>query len=49
MPGTTYHWVLDLDGEARDEWSAGFYLVQPPAAPVFGGPMGPSDIPNVQL
>jgi hypothetical protein len=44
--GAGYRWVVELDGQTRPEWSTGFYVPGPPAGPVFGGPVGPTSIPN---
>jgi hypothetical protein len=34
-PGN-YRWLLRIDGDERDDWSAGFYVAAPPSTPVFG-------------
>jgi len=44
--GRGYRWVVELDGQSRPEWSSGFYVPAPPPGPVFGGPVGPTSIPN---
>jgi hypothetical protein len=45
--GRGYRWVVELDGRSRPEWSSGFYVPAPPPGPVFGGPVGPTSIPNL--
>jgi hypothetical protein len=44
--GRTYRFAVELDGQSRDEWSASFHVPGLPPGPVFGGPVGPSSIPN---
>jgi hypothetical protein len=34
--GHSYRWTLHIDDMSKDEWSAGFYVVNPPAPPVIG-------------
>ena len=41
-------WRLKINGYHRKGWSAQFYVLPIAQAPVFGGPGGSSDIPNVQ-
>lgn len=47
-PGTLYAWRVSLDGQGRKQWAARFGIPGPPHGPVFGGPAGPADIPNIQ-
>ena len=44
--GRTYRFAVELDGSSRPEWSASFHVPDVPPGPVFGGPVGPSSIPN---
>ena len=44
--GRTYRFGVELDGRSRDEWSASFHVPGVPPGPVFGGPVGPTSIPN---
>lgn len=38
-----YSWRVNLDGEHREDWEAGFYVNAPPSIPAFGsGVSGPS-------
>lgn len=46
-PGHLYTWSVDIDGTHRTDWEVSFFVVAPPSLPVFGGPAGPSDIPDV--
>lgn len=48
-PNAEYAWRLSLDGTHRKAWQARFWTLGGPPRPVFGGPSGPADIPNVQL
>ncbi len=45
--GRFYSWRAQVDGHHRPEWQARFYVPAPPPPPVFGGPAGPADIPNL--
>lgn len=36
-PGASYRWVLTIDGERDDAWTAGFFVQRQPAAPTIGG------------
>lgn len=45
--GKSYTWRLEIDGNHRKGWSAQFHVAGPPPAPVFGGPVGPANIPSV--
>jgi hypothetical protein len=47
-PGALYAWRVSLDGQTRKQWAARFAIPGPPPGPVFGGPAGPADIPNIQ-
>lgn len=42
--GKSYTWKLEIDGQHRKGWEAGFHVAGPPPPPVVGGPIGPSDI-----
>lgn len=44
--GHTYRWSVELDGTTRPEWSTVFHVPAPATGPVFGGPVGPTSIPN---
>jgi len=46
-PGHGYAWRLKIDGQRRRHWEARFYVPEMPQGPVFGGPVGPADIPGV--
>lgn len=46
-PGRQYSWRLQIDGHHSPDWYASFYVPGPPPSPVFGGPAGPADIPNL--
>jgi hypothetical protein len=46
-PGVLYAWRVDIDGQRRKPWAARFTVPAPPPGPVFGGPVGPSGIPNL--
>ncbi len=46
-PGQLYTWRVEVDGNTHPQWEASFYVVGPPPPPVFGGPAGPADIPNL--
>jgi hypothetical protein len=46
-PGRFYSWRAQVDGQHRRDWSARFHVLGPPPPPVFGGPAGPADIPNI--
>lgn len=46
-PGQLYSWQLDIDGTEDARWAAYFYVPGPRPGPVFGGPDGPLDIPDV--
>lgn len=48
QPGHAYVWRVQIDGQGRPGWSAHFFVPGPPPGPVLGGPLGPSDIPNIQ-
>lgn len=41
LPGRTYDWHLEVDGQHRKGWLAKFHVAGPPPAPVFGGPSQP--------
>lgn len=45
--GHYYDWRVEIDGQHREGWRARFLVAGPPPAPVFGGPSGSADIPNV--
>lgn len=45
--GHYYDWRVEIDGQHRKSWRAQFLVAGPPPAPVFGGPAGPADIPNI--
>jgi hypothetical protein len=45
--GKNYAWHVQIDGQSRRHWIAGFHVPGAPPAPVFGGPVGPTDIPNI--
>lgn len=45
-PGHLYAWRVSIDGERHPHWVARFVVASAPPAPVFGGPAGPSEIPN---
>jgi hypothetical protein len=47
VPGKTYAWKLQVDGRSRPSWRAFFHVPSAPPGPIFGGPAGPSSIPNV--
>lgn len=47
-PGVLYAWRVSLDNQTRWQWAARFAIPGPPPGPVFGGPAGPADIPNIQ-
>ncbi|HUR51587.1 MAG TPA: hypothetical protein VMZ11_05645 [Mycobacteriales bacterium] len=44
--GSTYRWTVELDGQSRPEWTAWFHVPAAAPGPVFGGPAGPSSIPQ---
>lgn len=44
--GHSYRWSVELDGSSRPEWSVTFHVPAPAPGPVFGGPSGPTSIPN---
>ena len=46
-PGRLYEWRLEVNGTSQPGWRARFYVAGPPPAPVFGGPIGPADIPTL--
>lgn len=46
-PGTLYSWRAELNGQKRKGWRAQFGIPGPPPPPVFGGPVGPTDIPDI--
>lgn len=46
--GKTYAWKLQIDGRSRASWRAVFHVPAAPAGPIYGGPAGPADIPNVE-
>jgi len=48
QPGHEYLWRVQIDGQTRAGWGARFFVPGPPPPPVFGGPLGPADIPNIQ-
>ncbi|MDP9181293.1 MAG: hypothetical protein M3P04_00775 [Actinomycetota bacterium] len=45
--GHSYRWAVELDGQTRPQWSAWFHVPSPAPGPVFGGPVGPTSIPNL--
>ncbi len=47
--GHSYRWSVELDGATRPEWSVVFHVPSPAPGPVFGGPSGPTSIPNFPL
>jgi len=49
QPNNAYAWRVSLDGKHRKGWEAKFWTVSGPTPPVFGGPSGPADIPQVSL
>jgi hypothetical protein len=46
-PACMYQWRLQIDGQYRSNWQVSFYVPGPPPPPVFGGPAGPSDLPQM--
>lgn len=42
--GHHYQWRVEIDGQHRKGWMAGFYVPGPPPGPVFGGAAGPADL-----
>jgi hypothetical protein len=48
-PGHAYAWKLSIDGQSRPDWEAHFLVAGPPPGPVFGGPAGPSSIPDLEI
>lgn len=46
-PGHKYAWRVQIDGQSRPGWKASFQVLGPPPAPIFGGPVGPANIPNI--
>lgn len=49
ISGHEYAWKVSLDGTHRKGWEARFWVVGGQSPPVFGGPAGPADIPNVSF
>jgi hypothetical protein len=49
QPNSEFAWRLSIDGTHKKGWEARFWTLSGPTPPVFGGPSGPADIPNVQL
>ena len=47
VPGHSYLWKIEIDGQHRKGWETGFHVLGPPPAPVFGGPSGPADLPQL--
>ncbi len=47
-PGRRYRWRLAIDNTFRKNWVANFYVPEPPAPPVYGGPNGPGAIEGVE-
>jgi len=45
--GAHYTWAVDIDGTHDPRWSVSFYVPGPPPQAVFGGPVGPANIPGV--
>jgi hypothetical protein len=45
--GGFYSWRLQIDGRDRKDWRAAFHVLGPPPPPVFGGPSGPANIPDL--
>ncbi|MCW2545505.1 MAG: hypothetical protein JWM40_3057 [Frankiales bacterium] len=43
--GHSLHWRVEIDGQHRKDWVAGFHLVGPPPGAVFGGFNTPTSIP----
>jgi hypothetical protein len=46
--GNDYEWRLKINGYHRKGWGARFYVLPVVKDPVFGGPGGPADIPDVE-
>ena len=46
-PGRFYEWRLEIDGQHKKDWHVSFYVLGPAPGPVFGGPAGPADLPNL--
>lgn len=46
-PGGNYAFRIEIEGSHRKHWIAPFHVLGPPPGPVFGGPVGPADIPTV--
>lgn len=47
--GVGYVWHVEIDGQHRKDWTCRFYVPGPAPAPVFGGPVGPAEIPDVEI
>jgi len=45
QPGHDYAWHVEVDGQHRKNWQAGFHVLGPPPQPVVGGISRPTDIP----
>ena len=43
LPGVTYRWLVEVEGQTRPGWDAYFHVLAPAPGPVFGGPAGPPD------
>jgi hypothetical protein len=46
-PGHDYLWQVEMDGQHRKSWRAGFHVLGPPPPAVLGGQTGPARIPNI--
>lgn len=47
--GHMYAWHAQVDTQTRPGWVARFFVPGPLPPPVFGGPVGPSTIPDIAL
>jgi hypothetical protein len=47
--GHSYRWSVELDGASKPEWSTTFHVPASAPGPVFGGPAGPTSIPNFPM
>ena len=46
-PGRFYDWRLEIDGQNKKSWHASFYVLGPAPGPVFGGRVGPAELPSL--
>jgi len=47
-PGRSYYWRLEVEHQHIPSWRAHFHVIGAAPAPTFGGPAGPTSIPNIQ-